>query len=58
MGLARTLTRYQLLHGDWKLFLKMKEMVATVTQQEIMDVAKKYFTTDNMTVAYLVKKAK
>jgi predicted Zn-dependent peptidase len=58
MGLAMTMTRYQLLFGDWKLFLKMKDMVNSVTTQDVMECAKKYFTTENKTVAYLIKKAK
>ena len=58
MGLAMTMTRYQLLFGDWKMLLKMKEMVNSVTAQDVMECAKKYFTTENKTVAYLIKKAK
>jgi predicted Zn-dependent peptidase len=58
MGLAMSMTRYQLLFGDWKMMLKMKEMVNSVTADEIMECAKKYFTTENKTVAYLIKKAK
>jgi predicted Zn-dependent peptidase len=57
MGLARSLTQYQLLFGDWKLFLKRKDMIASVTPQEIMECAKKYFSPENMTVAYLIKKS-
>lgn len=58
MGLAMTLTRYQLLFGDWKLYLKNKENVSSVTAQEIIDCAKKYFTAENKTTAYLIKKSK
>lgn len=58
MGLAMTLMRYQLLFGDWKLYLTMKDMVASVTPQEIMEAAQKYFTPENMTVGTLIKKSK
>jgi predicted Zn-dependent peptidase len=57
MGLAMTLTRYQLLYGDWKLFLKMKDMVNAVTAKDVMECAARYFTPENRTVAYLVKKS-
>jgi predicted Zn-dependent peptidase len=57
-GLASTLTYFQLIYGDWKRLLEMKEMVNAVTTQEIMECAKKYFTPDNQTVAYLIKKSK
>jgi predicted Zn-dependent peptidase len=58
MGLAITLTRYQLLFGDWRLFLKMKDMVNSVTAQDVMECAKRCFTPENRTVAYLIKKQK
>jgi predicted Zn-dependent peptidase len=58
MGIASTLVRYQLLFGDWKLFLKYRELVTSVTAADIMDFAKTYLTPENRTVAYLVKKAK
>ena len=58
MGLAITLLRYQLLFGDWKLYLKAKDLYAAVTPEDIMRFAKTYFTAENRTVAYLVKKGK
>lgn len=58
MGIASTLVRYQLLFGDWKLFLKYRELVSSITAADIMDFAKTYLTQENRTVAYLVKKAK
>ncbi|MFH0990846.1 MAG: pitrilysin family protein [bacterium] len=57
-GLASTLLRYQLLFDDWKLYLKSKEMISAVTPQNIMECAKKYFTSENKTVGYLIKKSK
>ncbi len=57
-GIAAQLIRYQLLFGDWKLFKKTQELVASVTPDDIMTFAKTYLTPENRTVAYLVKKAK
>jgi predicted Zn-dependent peptidase len=57
MGLAFTLLRYQLLFGDWHLYLKAKDAYNAVTADDIMQFAKKTFTIENRTVAYLVKKA-
>jgi predicted Zn-dependent peptidase len=56
LGLASTLLRYQLLFGDWQLYLKAKDMLNAVTADDIQQFAKKYFTVENRTVACLVKK--
>jgi predicted Zn-dependent peptidase len=53
-----TLTRYQLLFGDWKLYLKYKDILTGITPEDVMAFAKKYLTVENRTVAYLVRKAK
>jgi len=58
MGLAMTLMRYQLLFGDWKLYLKYKDIIAGITAADVMDFAKNCLTLENRTVAYLVRKAK
>ena len=58
MGLAMTLCRYQLLFGDWKLYLKYKDILAAITAADVMDFAKTYLTPENRTVAFLIKKAK
>lgn len=57
MGLAFTLLRYQLIYGDWGLYLKAKDMSEAVTADDILKFAKACFTVENRTVAYLVKKA-
>jgi predicted Zn-dependent peptidase len=57
-GIAIQLIRYQLLFGDWKLFQKYRELIGSVTADDIMQFAKTYLTPENRTVAYLVKKAK
>lgn len=58
MGLAMTVVRYQLLFGDWKLYLKYKDILAGITAADVMAFAKTYLTTENRTVAFLIKKAK
>ncbi|MCX6570808.1 MAG: pitrilysin family protein [Candidatus Aminicenantes bacterium] len=58
MGLAMMLTRYQLLFGDWKLYLKYKDLLTGITAADVMDFAKTTLTPENRTVAFLVKKAK
>jgi predicted Zn-dependent peptidase len=58
MGLGISLLRYHLFYSDWKLYMKIKEILYSITPQDIMDFAKKYFTTENRTVAYLNKKVK
>ena len=57
-GIAIQLIRYQLLFGDWKLFKTYRELVGSVTADDVMAFAKTYLTPENRTVAYLVKKAK
>jgi predicted Zn-dependent peptidase len=57
MGLASTLLGYQLLFGDWKLYLKAQNMYDAVTAEDVMRFANAYFTAENRTVASLVKKA-
>ena len=58
MGLAMTLMRYQLLFGDWKLYLKYKDIITSITAADVMDFAKNHLTLKNRTVAYLIRKAK
>ena len=56
-GLGVTLLRYQLLFGDWKLYLEAKDRLNAVTADDVMQFARKYLTAENRTVAYLVRKA-
>jgi len=57
-GIAMQLIRYQLLFGDWRLFKTYRELVGSVTAEDVMAFARTYLTPENRTVAYLVKKAK
>jgi predicted Zn-dependent peptidase len=58
VGLAMMLTRYQLLFGDWKLYLKYKDVLTGITAADVMEFAKTTLTPENRTVAFLIKKAK
>ena len=57
-GMAHLLTHYEQVTGDWRNVETEREMTNSVTAEDIMRVAKKYFTKDNSTVATLVKKKK
>ena len=54
-GLARMLTYYQSVAGDWRYLVTYDQQVATVTAEEIRAAAAKYFTPENRTVATLSK---
>lgn len=54
-GLARMLTYYQSVSGDWRYLVDYDAQVAGITAEEIMAVAKTYFTSENRTVATLNK---
>ena len=57
-GLARELTYYETLYGDWRYIFKRLEQIKKVTVKNIQDVAKKYFIDSNKTVAFLERKEK
>lgn len=50
-GLARQLTFYEVVTGDWRNFFKQLDELNRVTPQDIQRVAKQYFTSDSRTVA-------
>ncbi|MBU1470346.1 MAG: insulinase family protein [candidate division Zixibacteria bacterium] len=52
-GLADKLAEFEATAGDWRYVNKLQEKMAAVTAEDIMRVAKKYFTEDNRTVAIL-----
>ncbi|MGK7344915.1 MAG: M16 family metallopeptidase [Candidatus Nitrospinota bacterium M3_3B_026] len=54
-GMARLLTYYQQVTGDWREVLREMERIKAVTPEDIIRVAEKYFTKDNMTVATLTR---
>ena len=57
-GLAAQLAYYEAIAGSWRYLLDVREKVAMITPEDVMRVARKYFTRSNRTVAILVKKVK
>ncbi len=54
--LARMLTYYQVVAEDWRYMVEYDRNIATVTAEEIMAVARRYFTAENRTVAVIGRK--
>jgi predicted Zn-dependent peptidase len=52
-GLASMLSYYQALAGDWRYLTRHREILDSITPEEIMEVARRYFTPENRTSAYL-----
>jgi predicted Zn-dependent peptidase len=57
-GLAAQLTFAQNVMGDWRAIEKQVERIKTITADDVMRVAKTYFTEQNRTVGWLVKNEK
>lgn len=55
-GMARLLSHYQLVRGDWREAIREMEKIRAVTPEDIQRVAEKYFVKANVTTATLVKK--
>jgi predicted Zn-dependent peptidase len=55
-GLARMLTYYQSVTGDWRYLIDYDRQIATVTAEEIMETARRYLVPTNRTVATLERK--
>jgi len=55
-SMARRLTWYQQIAGDWRYITRSVDKIKAVTTKDIQRVARKYFTRDNLTVATLVRK--
>jgi predicted Zn-dependent peptidase len=55
IGLAFRVGMYEVMRGDWRALLEDIEMEKQVTSEDIMRVAKKYFTERNRTVGWLVE---
>ena len=56
-GMANQLAFYEGIAGDWRYILGWRENMYKITPEDIMRVAKTYFTKSNRTVGTLVKKA-
>ncbi len=52
-GLARSLTYYQLVAGDWRYLDRYDEVVSTLNADDVRRVAQKYFRPENRTVVIL-----
>jgi len=55
MGLAFRLANYQAIAGDWHYLLDYRNEYKKVTPDDIMRVAKKYLTKNNMTIVTLTQ---
>lgn len=55
-GLARMLTFYQSVSGDWRYLIDYAQQIASVTAEDLMRVAATYLVPSNRTVATLQKK--
>lgn len=55
-GMARLLSSYQTIRGDWREALREMDKIRAVTPEDIQRVAAKYFVKSNSTTATLVKK--
>lgn len=54
-GLASQLAYFQAVAGDWRYVLRNRDKIMQVTGEDVMRVARTYFTKKNRTVATLVK---
>jgi len=55
-GLARNLTEYEAVAGDWRYLIEHRQKVAAITPDDVMRVAKQYFTRENRNVGFITKK--
>lgn len=55
-GLARNLTEYEAVAGDWRYLIEHRQKVAAITPADVMRVAKQYFTRENRNVGFITKR--
>ena len=55
-GLARNLTEYEAVAGDWRYLIEHRHKVAQITPADVMRVAKQYFTRENRNVGFITKR--
>jgi predicted Zn-dependent peptidase len=55
-GLANTLSYFEALMGDYRYITNHINVIEKITAQDIVRVARQYLTSENRTVAHLVKK--
>jgi predicted Zn-dependent peptidase len=56
-GLARMLTTYQTLAGDWRYLVTYEERLSELTADDIRNTAQRWFTSKNRTVVTLQRKS-
>jgi len=54
-GLAQSLANYYANYGDWKKLFTQIDEIDKVTADDVLRVAKQYFTANNRTVALTVQ---
>ncbi len=57
-GLARNLTEYEAVTGNWRYLIEHRQKVAAVTPMDVINVARKYLIKENRTVGFISKKQK
>jgi len=57
MGVARIITYEQYMAGDWRYLFTEREKLKSVTAEQVQQVAKRYFSEQNRTVAELRSKS-
>jgi predicted Zn-dependent peptidase len=55
-GLARNLTEYEAVAGNWRYMTEYRSKVTSVTAADIQRVAREYFTRENRSVGFITKK--
>jgi predicted Zn-dependent peptidase len=55
-GLARNLTEYEAVAGTWRYLVEHRQTVARVTPEDVMRVARTYFTRENRTVGVISRR--
>jgi predicted Zn-dependent peptidase len=56
VDLAMALARFETIFNDWRLLITYPDHVAKVTQEDVIELAKKYLTTENRTIVERIKK--
>ncbi|MBI5485357.1 MAG: insulinase family protein, partial [Deltaproteobacteria bacterium] len=55
-GLARNLTEYEAVAGNWRYMTEYRSRVSKVSPADIQRVAREYFTRENRMVGFITKK--
>jgi predicted Zn-dependent peptidase len=55
-GLAYSLTEYEATVGTWRYMVEHRKKVAEVSPEDVLRVARTYFTRENRTVGFITKR--